>query len=297
MTEFPEPELLATCWTHAGPAAPKAGIETSPLGPARRADVVASAGFTGIGFTQFDIVQAREEMGLSQLRRLLDDHGLVHRELEFLSGWWDGSDAHDRAVLLEASEVLGVRQIKIGPAVDLDARGPLPQLSELESWAEALRELGRQAAAAGTRVALEPQPMSNIAEFPLAGELVAMADHPAVGLAVDIWHVERGPSSLEDIAALDPAAIFCVEIDDALAEPRGSLFADTVDRRVDCGEGAFDLVGFMRTLVSAGFDGPWGVEIISERHRATPVEEAVPRSYEAARRVFRQAGIGAPASG
>ena len=31
-------------------------------------------------------------------------------------------------------------------------------------------------------------------------ELVAAADHPGAGLVVDIWHLERGPSTLADLA-------------------------------------------------------------------------------------------------
>jgi len=43
----------------------------------------------------------------------------------------------------------------------------------------------------------------------------------------------------------------------------GTLFEDTVDRRLFCGEGAFDLTGLGQVLRDLGFDGPWGVEILS----------------------------------
>lgn len=52
-----------------------------------------------------------------------------------------------------------------------------------------------------------------------------------------------------------------VELNDADAEPVGTLFDDTVNRRRLCGEGAFDLVGIIAALRAAGWDGPWGVEI------------------------------------
>src|SRR3954451_15595972 len=51
-------ELLATCWTHAGDAAPVAGRHLSPLNLGVRAEAVAAAGFTGIGFTIDDLAAA-----------------------------------------------------------------------------------------------------------------------------------------------------------------------------------------------------------------------------------------------
>ena len=51
-------ELLATCWTHAGDALPVAGHHLSPLDLRARAEAVAAAGFTGIGFTIDDLEAA-----------------------------------------------------------------------------------------------------------------------------------------------------------------------------------------------------------------------------------------------
>jgi len=42
------PELLATCWTHAGDALPVPGRHLSPLDLRVRAEAVSAAGFTGI---------------------------------------------------------------------------------------------------------------------------------------------------------------------------------------------------------------------------------------------------------
>jgi hypothetical protein len=42
-------------------------------------------------------------------------------------------------------------------------------------------------------------------------------------------------------------------------------------------------------LRRAGYQGPWGVEILSEEHRATEVREAIARAYESARGVLRRA--------
>ena len=47
------------------------------------------------------------------------------------------------------------------------------------------------------------------------------------------------------------------------------------------GDGAFDIKGLIRTLQGVGFTGPWGVEIISDAHRARPLDEAMDAAYRA----------------
>ena len=62
--------------------------------------------------------------------------------------------------------------------------------------------------------------------------------------------------------------IFGVELDDAGQTVVGTLFEDTVNNRLLCGEGSFDLDGLVALLRDNGFDGPWGVEILSTSFRA-----------------------------
>ena len=81
-------DLLATCWTHAGDALPVAGRQLSPLDLRARAEAVAAAGFTGIGFTIDDLEAAQATYDLPEVRRICDDLGLVHLEVELLENWW-----------------------------------------------------------------------------------------------------------------------------------------------------------------------------------------------------------------
>jgi sugar phosphate isomerase/epimerase len=281
--------LLATCWTHAGDAAPLAGRRLSPLDLRARAEAVAAAGFTGIGFT-IDDLAAAVTYDLPQVKQICDDLGLVHIEVELLEHWWTTGArrrASDRTrwSLLTAAEALGARTIKIGPDVEA-VDGAVPPLVDLEHWAAELHRLAVQAAGVGTRVALEPLPFSNIADFRLAAELVAAADHPAAGLAVDIWHLERGPSSLADLAAMPGDKVFVVELDDAGEPQSDDLFHDTVHHRVLCGKGTFDLSGFITTLQQIGFAGPWGVEILSDAHRGRAPAEALVDAHRSTTALF-----------
>ena len=130
-------------------------------------------------------------------------------------------------------------------------------------------------------------PFSIIATVPMGADIVAAADHPAVGLLVDAWHVFRAGTSLEELReSLTPEMIFGVELDDAADKVVGTLFEDTVDRRLLCGEGCFDLRGLVEVLRDNGFDGPWGVEILSTSFRKLPVREALPLAAESARKVL-----------
>lgn len=103
---------------------------------------------------------------------------------------------------------------------------------------------------------------------------------------LDTWHVARMRTSLDEIAQLPRGAIAGAELDDGTAEPVGDPFSDTLDRRRLCGEGEFDLRGFIAAVRAAGYDGPWGVEIISEEQRSRSLEEAANRSFLTTRAQF-----------
>jgi sugar phosphate isomerase/epimerase len=187
--------------------------------------------------------------------------------------------------LLTAAEVLGARQIKIGPDVEI-VDGAVPPLADVAHWASELHQLAVQAAEVGTRVALEPLPFSNVTDFRLAAELVAAADHPAAGLVVDIWHLERGPSTLTDLGQIPGDKVFVVELNDAPAPQSSDLFHETINHRVLCGSGTFDVRGFVETLQGIGFAGPWGVEIISEAHRQRPLQEVLVDAHRTTMALF-----------
>ena len=55
---MPDQDLLATCWTTAGDAAPLRGDERSPLPLRERVEAAAAAGFRGIGLLHIDLVVA-----------------------------------------------------------------------------------------------------------------------------------------------------------------------------------------------------------------------------------------------
>ena len=71
-------------------------------------------------------------------------------------------------------------------------------------------------------------------------------------------------------------------MNDAAEQIVGTLFEDTVERRLLCGEGSFDLRGLVAVVRDTGFDGPWGVEILSTSFRQVPVSQAVKLAADSA---------------
>ena len=170
-----------------------------------------------------------------------------------------------------------------GAGVHQDRLRTGPPTAYPERLIEPLRELGTQATEHGTRVAIETMPFSIISTVPMGVEIVSAAAHPGIGLLLDAWHVFRAGTSLEELrAALAPEMIFGVELDDAGQAVVGTHFEDTVNHRLLCGEGSFDLRGLVALLRDKGFDGPWGVEILSSAFRRLPVAQAVKLAAQSA---------------
>jgi sugar phosphate isomerase/epimerase len=273
MTYSSTPELIATCWTSAGNIAPLTSPEISPVPIVERLEAIASTGWAGFGLAYDDLVAARDTIGFSGLKTLIDQAGFRHVEVELLTNWWDDSLSHEWRpqfeLLLDAAETLGARFIKIGTAFG-------EPLEDLDFLVEPLRRLAKEASERGTRIALEPMPFSMVGSIPAAAELMRSVDMPECGLVVDYWHVFRAGTSLEELSrSVTAEQIFGVELNDADAEIKGTLFEDTRDNRRLCGEGDQDVAGFITALQAIGFTGPWGVEILSEQHRTRPVREAL----------------------
>lgn len=264
--------LVATCWTSAGGVLPASASERSPLPVLDRVDAVASAGFLGMGLVYDDLAAVHAGMGLEALHDYAVARGIRHLEVELATDWWlDPGRVAWRArweLLLEAARVFRSPFIKIGTSLG-------ERVTSIDPFVEPMRRLADEAADAGTRVALEPLPFALIASMPQGAELVRAVDHEAAGLVVDHWHVHRAGTTLEQLAeALDAAMVFGVELSDADAEraPGRTLFEDTRDNRRYPGRGDQDVVGFIRTMAALGWRGPWGVEMLSDEHRALPLD-------------------------
>jgi sugar phosphate isomerase/epimerase len=280
-------ELMATCWSSAGDAASDRPDLRSPLPLRDRIEAAAAAGFQGFGLLSDDLPAAVAEYRLTGIKALLADNGFVHLELEGIPYWWDDGPHREesdrvRRSLLEAAEVLGARHIKVTPDGD---DGPWDR----GQWAEKFAELAAQAEDVGARLGIEFFPWSNVKTLSDGLQLVVDAGHDGGGVIIDTWHIDRGHTPIPDLASVPLHRIIGVELNDADEQVVGTLFEDTVHRRRYCGDGAFDLPAMINALRTAGWDGPWGVEILSDQHRSLPVKQALTRAAESARSVLDRA--------
>ena len=227
----------------------------SPLNLRERIEAASAAGFRGFGLLSADLPAAEKEYGLSGIRAMLDDNGMVDLELEGIPYWWDDGPRREesdriRRSLLRA-EVLGARHIKVTPGRRRRAVGS-------RALGREVRRVRGQAQNAGTRLGIEFFPWSNIKTLHDGLRLVEDAGHDAAGVVIDAWHIERAHTSVAELASVPLHRIIGVELNDADPQVVGTLFEDTVHRRRYCGEGGFDLTGMITALRTAGWTGPWG---------------------------------------
>ena len=254
-----------------------------------RVAAAAQAGFAGIGVAVEDYAAMKQRGATdSELRRILDDHGIAAAELEFLTNWWCDDDRGRRSRELEdqfyaAADAFGARHINVGSP---GMRGSLPPLATVAGHFGALCD---RAARHDLLVAFEFLPWSDIPDAATAWQLIRAADRPNGGILIDTWHYFRGAADPAQVRAIPPERFFLIQFDDADAQMRGGWMEDTTDRRRLPGEGAFDLTGFIRMLDEHGVDAPFSVEILSIEQRAQSVADAARRAHDSSRAAITRA--------
>ena len=263
------PVLIASFFTLAGPISPFAPTVVSPVPLRRRAEAAARAGFRGIGFSATDLAGSLRSQTYAEIRSILADNGLDHVEIELIRDWistpQEDPDAHrQRNFIIAAAAEIGAVHVKAGTA------GPEVPLDRM---IERFAALCDEALAAGAGVALEFSPIGRIADLPTARALAVGAGRVRGGLLLDIWHLTRMGLDFADLATLPPEIIVHVELSDGPLAPVGDYWQDTISHRVACGEGEFDVAGFLAAIAAIGYDGPYGVELLSDAFRAMDTDE------------------------
>ncbi len=270
-------ELVATYWTLAGANSPHSEHEYSTFDFRDRVVAAAKAGFAGIGIKEADLEHILERRNLKEMKRILDDNGMKHVELEFITDWFvDGErkKKSDRVkqMLLTAAEALGARHVKVG---DFDMQTtPMPQL--IESFSK----LCAEAANYGTKILFELIVDAMIRTLPETLEMVQGADAKNGGIMIDLWHVVKLGIPYEDVARIPSRYLLGIELNDGTLECPWSLHEDTVNYRRFCGEGEFDVKGFVNCMLKAGYSGPWGIEVLSQDLRKKSLDEAANRAFQ-----------------
>ena len=88
------------------------------------------------------------------------------------------------------------------------------------------------------------------------------------GLIIDIYQVANLGMTYEEISGIPLEYLTSVELNDGTLP--GSPNHDPSNRRF-CGEGEYDIQGFINCVKNMGYNGPWGVEVISEKLAMLPL--------------------------
>lgn len=268
-------DLLASYWTISA-GQPHTDREYSPFDFRDRVESAARAGFNGFGIWHSDLDHVLERRTLPEMKQIFDDNGIKHVELEFLTDWFlEGerkkqSDIRRRA-LLKAAEVLGAHHLKVGDF--FQEKCPMPRLIE------AFRSLCDEAAEHGIPVGFELMPFAMIRTLNETLEMVEGADAKNGGICFDLWHMAKLGITNEEIARVPSRYFVSVELNDGTFTAPWSLHEDTINHRRFCGEGEFDVKGFIEAVRKAGYTGPWGIEVLSEELRKLPLEELTTRAF------------------
>ncbi|HET6932406.1 MAG TPA: sugar phosphate isomerase/epimerase [Candidatus Acidoferrum sp.] len=276
-------DLLASYWTIAGGAFPHTDREFSPFDFQDRVAAAAKAGFTGMGIWHADLEHVLQKRTLKEMKRILDDHGIIHLELEFLTDWFlDGerkrlSDVQ-RQKLLAAAEALQARHVKVGDFYR--EKCPMPRL--IESFAD----LCADAAKHGTRIGFELMPFAMIDSLRDSLAMISGAGARNGGISLDLWHLAKLGISHDEIRNFPIEYVVSVELNDGTVHAPWSLHEDTVNHRRFCGEGEFDVRGFVEAIRGAGYQGPWGIEVLSEEARHWSLDRLTAHAFQTTRRQF-----------
>ena len=229
-------------------------------------EAIANAGFERVELFENDLLSFNGSP--ADVRRMIEDYRL--RTITFQPFRdFEGMPPALRERALTRAE----RKFDVMEALDCDllmvcSNVSPDSLGGIDRAAADLRELGDRAARRGMRVAFEALAWGrHINDYRDAWEAVRRADHPAVGLVLDTFHILARGTDLSAIRAIPRDRIFLVQAADA---PRLDMDYLSWSRhfRNFPGQGDFPLDDFMDALAATGFDGLFSLEIFNDQFRS-----------------------------
>ncbi len=257
------------------------GREWSLFDIADRCAQAERVGFKGIGIWHADLAHILETRSLADVKQLLDDHGLVYLELEFIWEWFLDPDDQRRRdaeptkrLLFEAAAALGAHHIKVGNIPGTPCE--IPKLTE--RFGELCEEAAREHDAT---LVYEFMPFDvNVRDLDTALAVVEGAGGKNGGLAIDTWHMAKLGIAPDEMLRIPEEYLSWVELSDGQYENMADPIDEVVNHRKLPGEGEFPIPDYVEACRTAGYDGPWGVEVLSEELRNLPVDQIFDRAYE-----------------
>ena len=294
MTDGEQVELVALYWTVSGPVEVHVGREWSLFDWADRCAEARKVGFSGLGIWHADLEHVLQTRSLQEMKRAFDDNGLRHLEVECLLDWFlDPGDelrrASDRtrALLFEAAGVLGAHHVKVANIFARDAS--LAQLTD--RFGELCADAANHTDA---KIVYELMPPDvNVHTIDAVLEVVVGAGARNGGVAIDTWHMSKLGIAPDELRRIPVEYLAWVELSDGQIANMDDPVDEVINHRALPGEGEFDIRGYVDACRDHGYDGPWGVEVLSEELRNNPMDVIFRRAYDTTIAQFEAEGSAA----
>ena len=233
---------------------------------AEKLDAVAAAGFRGVEIFENDLLSF--DGTPADVRRRVADLGLGIITFQPFRDF-EGMPPESRERVFDRAErkfdlmgELGCDLLLVCSNVSPQSRGGI------DHAAADLRMLGERAACRGIRIGFEALAWGrHINDYRDAWEAVRRADHPALGLVLDTFHIFARKTDLKPIGAIPRDRIFLVQLADAPLLEMDSLSWSRHFRNFP-GQGELPLLDFMEVLQATDFDGLLSLEIFNDQFRA-----------------------------
>jgi 4-hydroxyphenylpyruvate dioxygenase len=237
-------------------------------------EAAAAAGFDGVEIFEPDFVAA--PFPAAEVRQRCADLGLT---IDLYQPFRDFDSADPQRLQANLRRAERKFDVMAGMGTDLvlvcSSVAP-DALDDDDRIAEQLYALGERAAARGLRVSYEALAWGrHVNTYERSWEIVRRADHPALGLCVDSFHILSRGSDPAGIRQIPGDKLFFLQLADA-----PHLDMDVLQwsrhHRLFPGQGAFDLPAFLGHVLVAGYSGPLSLEVFNDVFRqADPRRAAV----------------------
>ncbi len=229
-------------------------------------DAIAAARFKGVEIFENDLLSFNGTP--ADVRRMIDGLGLRSITFQPFRDFEGMPPERRERVFSRAERKFDVMQ-ELGCDLLLVCSNVSPEsLGGIDRAAADLHELGERAAKRGLRVGFEALAWGrHINDYRDAWEAVRRADHPAIGLVLDTFHILARKTDLGVIRSIPRDRIFLVQVADAPVLDMDYLSWSRHFRNFP-GQGDLPLLEFMAALQVTGFDGLLSLEIFNDQFRA-----------------------------
>jgi 4-hydroxyphenylpyruvate dioxygenase len=229
-------------------------------------EAIAAAQFKGVEIFENDLLSFNGTP--AEVRRMIEGLGLETITFQPFRDFEGMPEPQRSKVFARAERKFDVMQ-ELGCDLLMVCSNVSPDsLGGIERVAADFHELGERAAKRGMRVAFEALSWGrHIHDYRDSWEVVRRANHPAVGLVLDSFHVLARGTDLSAIRSIPSDKIFLVQMADA---PKLDMDYLSWSRHYRCfpGQGDLPVDDFMDALHATGFDGILSLEIFNDRFRA-----------------------------